>query len=363
MFGGKSAEHEVSIVSAGNVLKAIDRTKFDPVLIGIDKSGRWHSFSVELLGSGPSENQITEISDSSTNLVTMLPGNNTGELRKWHKDTSIQEEIDVIFPILHGPMGEDGTIQGFLELANVPYIGPGVLGSAICMDKDVMKRLLMQAGIAVAQGITITPQDDINVIQKSSIDKLGLPLFVKPARMGSSIGVSRVDTASDFKNAVQNAFQYDTKVLLERMVVGDEIECAVLGHTNSPRVSEIGRVIPQKDSFYSYEAKYITDEAILEIPAKISKKLSQRAKDVAKATYKTLECEGMSRVDMFIDSSERIIVNEVNTIPGFTNISMYPKLWDISGLEYRDLITELINEAVLRFHQKSRLKTNYDGHI
>jgi len=259
------------------------------------------------------------------------------------------KNVDVVFPILHGPFGEDGTMQGLLKLANIPFVGAGVLGSAIGMDKDVMKRLLRDAGISVAQFLTLRRQDtpDYNDVTK----ELGLPLFVKPANMGSSVGVSKVNNEADFIDAVKEAFKYDNKILIEENILGHEIECSVLGN-ESPIVSVPGEVIPRHE-FYSYEAKYVDENgAGLEIPAKLSDEETDKIKSIALKTFKVLECEGFGHVDCFLTKEGKVYVNEINTIPGFTSISMYPKLWEASGISYSELIDKLIQLAIDRFQKE-----------
>lgn len=349
LFGGKSAEHEVSLQSAQNVLQAIDTEQFEPVLIGIDKSGFWHYIE---------DTNDPQIDATNANtIVTLQPGDQTGRLISGNG--SIVKNIDVMFPILHGPMGEDGTIQGFLELANIPYVGPGVLGSAVGMDKDVMKRLLRDGGIPVSDFITATSSD---IDTKAIVERFGLPLFVKPANMGSSVGVSKVTAEAELKSAVEEALLFDIKVLIEKAVDGDEIECAILGN-DDPKASIIGRIIP-KDGFYSYESKYVDESgAILEIPAKIPVEVAEKARQVALDTFKILGCEGMSRVDMFACQDDTIVVNEINTIPGFTKISMYPKLWEASGVSYTQLISQLLEFAVERAERRKELHTSYDKHL
>jgi D-alanine-D-alanine ligase len=360
LFGGKSAEHEVSLRSAKNVLQAIDTDKFEPVLVGIGKDGRWHYAADQAAISGDRDVQLTAERDGDST-VTLMPGSRDGALTAT-AGPDADASLDVVFPILHGPMGEDGSIQGFLELANLPYVGPGILGSAIGMDKDVMKRLLRDAGIAVADFEVVRTAALSPAEVEKLLQRLGLPLFVKPANMGSSVGVTKVNTAEDLLPAIADALRFDLKVLVERAIVGDEIECAVLGN-DDPQASVIGRVIPT-DGFYSYEAKYIDDKgAALEIPADISPEVSERARAVAIQVFNILSCEGMSRVDMFATKDGSIVVNEINTIPGFTKISMYPKLWEVSGLTYTDLITRLIELAIARFERRQKLATTYDGHM
>lgn len=355
LFGGKSAEHEVSIESAKNVIQALDADAFEPVLIGIDKSGKWHLDATHMLTGGsasPSSNQ-----PPSTESMTLLPGGTDGRLIG--EDGQNSHQLDVIFPVLHGPKGEDGAIQGFLELANLPYVGPGILGSAVGMDKDVMKRLLRDAGIRVTDFITVTARDLSTLQPGEVIEKFGLPLFVKPANMGSSVGVTKVESTDGLLQALRLALQFDTKALIEKAVVGDEIECAVLGN-DDPKASIVGRIIPTKEDFYSYEAKYVDENgAMLEIPANIPDDVAQRAQAVAIQTFKALGCEGMSRVDMFACGDGSVVVNEINTIPGFTKISMYPKLWEASGVSYTNLITQLLHLAIERFTQRQRLQTTY----
>lgn len=354
VFGGKSAEHEVSVQSARNVLEALDRDKFEPVLIGIDKQGRWHLDNPTALhlqngGAVPAERDAAAA-------LTLLPGSTDRRLISSSQDPA--EALDVIFPVLHGPMGEDGTIQGFLELANVPYVGPGVLSSAVGMDKDVSKRLLQGAGIPVAQFMVIHTGERTALDTAAVFRRLGSPVFVKPANLGSSVGVSKAADAATLLKAVDEAFAFDRKIILESAVTGDEVECAVLGN-GEPRASVPGRIIPSAE-FYTYEAKYLDEHgAELEIPAQLTPELTRRVQDTALDAYRALECEGMARVDMFVTPEGQVLVNEINTIPGFTKISMYPKLWEASGVSYKELITELIRLAIERFDGRQELRTTY----
>lgn len=352
-FGGKSAEHEVSLQSARNVLEALDTSKFEPVLIGIDRDGSWHIQNTPLILK---DGRLADLSiDPHESPLSLLPGK--GELLSLDSGRS-NSTIDVAFPILHGPLGEDGSIQGFLELANIPYVGPGVLGSAVGMDKDVMKRLLRDAGIPVAPFLTFTASTQHLIKNTDVFEQLGTPVFVKPANMGSSVGVSRATSAEELEKAIKLAFEYDTKIIIEQAIVGEEIECSILGN-NQPEASVLGRITPRENDFYSYDAKYIDDKgAILEIPADLPKEVSDEARQLAIKTFQVLGCEGMSRVDMFITRDYRILVNEINTIPGFTKISMYPKLWEATGVPYPELISRLINLAIERHTQRSNLKTS-----
>ena len=318
IYGGKSAEHEISLLSAQNVFDAIDKSKFAPVLVKIDKSGRW----------------------------------DMSEIFKYY----------VIFPILHGPFGEDGTMQGYLKLADIPFVGPGVLGSAVGMDKDVMKRLFRDAGIPIGKYLSLKSNEKIPSF--AQIEKeLGSPVFIKPANMGSSVGINKANNEAEYHAALKDAFRYDTKIVIEEFIAGREIECAVLGN-EEPEASLPGEIIPSHD-FYSYDAKYIDDKgASLQIPAKLDNETTKRIQEMAVKVFTTLCCEGLSRVDFFLKtggssaSQPDIIVNEINTMPGFTKVSMYPKMWEASGVSYTDLITRLIELAVNRFERDRQLRTS-----
>jgi len=354
-FGGQSAEHEVSLQSAKNVLEALDKTKFLPTLIGIDKVGRWNIVDSDTLNAGLSSHSLQN--KSSAKSFTLMPGASNEVVSI--PSPEMNSSIDVALPILHGPLGEDGSIQGFFELAGMPYVGPNILGSAVGMDKDVMKRLLRDAGLPIAPYRVLHDYEISTFTPSSILEDFGSPVFVKPANMGSSVGVSRAASVEELIAAVKTAFEYDTKILIEKAVVGDEIECGILGNT-SPLASVIGKIVPREADFYSYEAKYIDEKgATLEIPADIPEDISAKARDIALSTFKALGCEGMSRVDMFLTKNNEIIVNEINTIPGFTQISMYPKLWEASGIGYSELITNLIELALERQHRRSRLKTSF----
>ena len=262
----------------------------------------------------------------------------------------------MVFPVLHGPFGEDGTVQGLLKLANIAYVGAGVLGSAIGMDKDVMKRLLRDAGIPVARFVAANKYSSKPIDFDAARDQLGLPLFVKPANLGSSVGIHKVTDRDEFQRAVRDALNYDDKVLIEECINGREIECSVLGNDN-PIASVPGEILPRHE-FYSYEAKYLDENgAVLEIPAKLSSETLERIRQLAIRTFTVLCCEGMARIDFFLRNSDEIIVNEINTIPGFTRISMYPKLWEATSISYSELIDRLIQLALERFQREQRLKT------
>jgi len=350
LYGGRSAEHEVSLVSARNVLAAVDPNRYDVTLIRIDRAGQW---SVE-----PDPSALLEPGRIPTQIpVTPVVG--SGELvevDERRRSPVPLERLDVIFPILHGPLGEDGTVQGLLELADVPFVGSGVLGSALGMDKDAQKRLLRDAGIPVAHFIALRRGEAVEYEQV--VAELGLPIFVKPANMGSSIGVHRVETAEQLADAMADAFRYDRKVLLEECKSGREIECAVLGN-DDPGASVLGEVIPATShAFYTYEAKYLDEHgAALEIPAQLSPETALRIQELAVRTFRVLECSGMARVDFFLVSDDEVFVNEINTIPGFTPISMFPRLWAASGVPYAELIDRLIELAIERHRERQTIQT------
>ncbi len=354
LFGGKSAEHEVSLQSAKNVFDAIDKEKYTPILIGIDKSGKWllnNQSNFLLNANDPKLIKLNQASDS----VALIP-QSAGKISNF-SNRGQNLIIDVIFPILHGPFGEDGTVQGLLKLANLPFVGASILGSALGMDKDIMKRLLREANIPIGKFIVLKSHESIPDFQKIK-NEINLPFFIKPANMGSSVGISKIHDQSEYKSGVLKAFDFDTKIILEEYIKGREIECSVLGN-EKPIASIPGQVISSHE-FYSYDAKYIDDHgAVLEIPAKISNQIAKKIQGLAVKTFQTLLCEGLGRVDFFLKDNNEIIVNEINTIPGFTKISMYPKLWEASGISYTELIDRLIQLAIKRFKKEQKLKTNY----
>jgi D-alanine-D-alanine ligase len=355
LFGGRSAEHEVSLLSARNILNALDRERFEPVLVGIDKLGHWHRESARTLEAATGDPRLLAL-NASAPPVTIEEGLELSA----RADEPIGND-DVVFPALHGTYGEDGTVQGMLELAGVAYVGAGVLGSAVGMDKDVAKRLLVQAGLPVVEFQVVTAAafraDPRAATGRAG--ELGYPLFVKPANAGSSVGVSRVREPAALEGAVRAALAFDRKVLLERGVDAREIECAVLGN-DDPRASVPSEIIVQhRDGFYSYEAKYVDPEgAVWKIPADIPENVAARVQDLAVATFRVLELAGMARVDFFLDrKTHALYVNEVNTIPGFTAGSMYPKMWEASGLPPKALVTRLIELAIERREARRALST------
>ncbi len=340
LFGGKSGEHEVSLQSAKSINEALDKNKYQVVLIGIDKMGKW------LLGG--TSNYLLNATSPKT--IALDPSG----LKEITIGNENMNKIDVIFPVMHGTYGEDGSMQGLLEVLEVAYVGSGVLGSAVGMDKDVMKRLLNQVGIPTARFFALRKHEIGENTLNDVLDDLGLPVFVKPANLGSSVGVTKVHNKKEFLAAIDNAFLYDVKILVEENIRGREIECSVLGN-DTPIASVPGEVISTHE-FYSYEAKYIDENgAKFKIPADLPKKTIKIIQNLAIKTFKTLEGSGMARVDFFLKKSGEVLVNEINTIPGFTNISMYPKLFAASGISYSDLLDKLIQLAIEKKKQKDCL--------
>lgn len=352
LFGGQSSEHEVSLQSARNVINAIDRGIHELTLIGIDKSGRWLRFDESdylLNASDPAKISLS----TSGKLLSLLPGSVSGQFVEVESGLELPR-LDVVFPLIHGAFGEDGSVQGLLRLLAIPFVGPDVLASAACMDKDVTKRLLRDAGIAVAPFVVVGRGQSVDY--GAVVAQLGLPLFVKPASQGSSVGVSKVTDEAGYAAALALAFEYDHKVLIEKGIVGREVECAVLGN-REPQVSVCGEVIAN-DEFYAYDTKYLNgDQARIAIPAEMAAQISDEVREVALRAYQVLGCMGLARVDFFVTEARDIIINEVNTIPGFTSISMYPKLWQASGLSYAQLIDRLILLALERNEEAQLLKT------
>lgn len=341
-FGGQSAEHEISLLSATSIMQAIPKSQYTIVAIGIRKNGTFVYF--------PNGHGILNAHDAQK--ARLAPGGTPVTFRFGAKPrllliTSRRTiKLDVAFPVLHGTGGEDGTIQGLLEMAGIPYVGAGVLGSAVGMDKDVTKRLWRDAGLPIADFLALrSTQKPPSYIQM--VNKFGTPFFVKPAVAGSSVGVHRVSSEREYNQALADAFSYSSKVLVERMVHGVEIECAVLGD-DAPEVSLPGAVKPTHD-FYSYEAKYLDPNgATFEIPIRLPKKTVHHIQKVVRDAYLVLDLDGMARVDGFLSHRGRFTLNEVNTIPGFTTISMYPKLWEASGLPFSRLIERLLKQAIQR---------------
>ncbi len=338
LFGGQSAEHEISVQSARNILAALSPDRYQPVPIGITRSGQWQLADPEWLRQA-SPHRLPPFEQGLTP-VGVAPGQGLIQLRASGWDVL---PLDVVFPVLHGPRGEDGTVQGLLTLAGLPFVGAGVLGSALGMDKEVMKRLLTQAGLAVGKYRCVRRGEPVEV--EPILAELGVPVFVKPANMGSSVGVTKVCSAKELLPALEKAWEYDPKVLVEQAITGREIECAILDGS-PPQASVPGEVIPQHD-FYSYAAKYLDDQgALLKMPADLPPAEIEQVQTLSVRVFQILECTGLGRVDWFFTPDGEWIVNEINTIPGFTQISMYPKLWELSGIGYGDLVDRLLRLAL-----------------
>ncbi len=349
LFGGKSVEHEVSLQTAKKVIEALDPEKYEAIPIGIDKDGRWLAATDARFLLGNTQSDSLRLDKKSTKEIALVPESEGRLMDIGSKNNNLS--VDVVFPVLHGQHGEDGTIQGLLKLAGVPFVGAGVLGSAVGMDKDVMKRLLRDAKIPVAKFQTYT---DIREVKFEIVKKtLGLPFFIKPANTGSSVGVHKVKNTADFKKAIIDAFNYDSKIIIEEYINGREIECGVIGN-HDPIASRVGEIITTHE-FYSYEAKYLDEDgARIEIPAKISSAVEKKIQAMAIKTFKILGCEGMGRVDFFVTKKNKIYVNEINTIPGPV---MFRRLWEASGIAYPRLVDALVMFAIERFKREQKIKT------
>ncbi len=342
LFGGRSGEHEVSLRSAASIIEALQKQDNVEVLpVKITREGTW------LLN----KYRVAILPDPAIGGLLVLDGENSGDILP----------VDVIFPVLHGTYGEDGTVQGLLELAGIPYVGAGVLGSSVGMDKIMMKAVLQQEGLPVGDYLWFSVyQWDANKddLLSQIEEKIGYPCFVKPSNLGSSVGISKVYDREGLAVAITDALRYDRRVLIERHLTGREVECSVLGN-EEPSASVLGEVIPCND-FYDYKAKYLDDSSELVIPAKVSPEMEEKIKKMAIKTFLALDCAGLGRVDFFVDDEKgQVWVNEINTLPGFTSISMYPKLWEASGVSFEELIAELINLAIKRFDQKNGLETTF----
>jgi D-alanine-D-alanine ligase len=345
IFGGRSGEHEVSLRSAESVLKGLDPEKYNVVPIAINHEGKWLSSGIPMKLLPPAETIQQELSSGK-------PAAISAEVRA-------AGSFDVVFPVLHGTYGEDGTIQGLMELADLPYVGAGVLGSAVGMDKDVMKRLLRDAGLPIVDYWCLLSRG-IDAFVREKGGALPYPVFVKPANLGSSVGITKAHDSSELPAALVTAAQFDRKIIVERGVDAREIEVAVLGN-DDPEVSVPGEVIPARE-FYDYQAKYINDDSRILIPAPLTEDQAREARELGRKVFQVLECSGLGRVDLFLEkASGKFYVNEINTLPGFTSISQYPKLWAASGLPYPRLLDRLVELAFERHTEKKTLRTRYDA--
>lgn len=360
IFGGKTGEHEVSLASAQSVLRALDPNKYDAVLIGVSKQGQW------LTGGNPLKQLVNAtqspllkaMNGSTSNGTSALVAHDASELTTTN---ALNESVDVVFPLIHGPNGEDGTIQGLLELADLPYVGANVAASAVGMDKALMKSIFRNAGLPVAEYLVVyrhrweqDPEETIHDVETI----IQYPCFVKPANLGSSVGISKARNWDELTQALTTAALYDRKIIVERAIDGRELECSVLGN-DAPLASLPGEVIPERE-FYDYDAKYADSHTRLIIPADITADQVRTIQDLAVRAFQAIDCSGMARVDFFLEKRDgRILVNEINTIPGFTNVSMYPKMWEASGVSYPQLIDRLIRLALERHADRARNKVTY----
>lgn len=361
LFGGRSGEHEVSVKSAASVIKALDRDKYKVVPVAISIEGRWirglAPDSVLAEGSG----RVSLNVGQETVFLPAEPG--LGRLAALDGGGSIlvDEHVDVVIPILHGTYGEDGTLQGLLELANVPYVGPGVLGSAVGMDKVIMKKILAYHGIPQPRFVSclrVELERDLDRVADMVERELGYPCFIKPANLGSSVGISKAHDRRELLDGLADAALYDRKIIVEEFIDAREVEVSVLGN-DYPAASLPGEIIPLKE-FYDYEAKYTDGKSQLKMPAELPAETVARLQELAVQVFKALDCAGMSRVDFFLLKKDgSVMVNEINTIPGFTSLSMYPKLWEISGIPYGELLDRLIELAIDRHREKNKNKTTF----
>ena len=370
LCGGRSGEHEVSLRSADGIYRALDRSRFDPLLVAIGKDGAWRAGAAEALLKDAHDPALIRIDPQATVVIPARNPEQEGHCLLLDAGDPQGEPVagvEAFLPIIHGTDGEDGALQGLLQMLAVPYAGADVLGSAIGMDKDVMKRLLTVADLPVAPSRTFTRKAVAAAAFPELEREFGLPLFVKPTTLGSSVGVSRAETREEYATALTAAFAYGEKVLVEQAIAGREVECSVLGSRYSerypPAASRVGEIVP-KGGFYSYANKYLDpDGAALIIPAELEPGVEERVRELALRVFDVMECDGMARVDFFVregGTGGGVLVNELNTLPGFTPISMYPKLWEASGLSYTDLLTRLVELALERHRRRAALKRDFD---
>jgi D-alanine-D-alanine ligase len=359
VFGGKSGEHEVSLMSASSILRAINRNKYNVINVGITKDGVWKYFdgAIDEIESGAWEGVTNSLVGDKGKIerASIVPKEDGEGVLAIGRERS--ERIDVVFPVLHGPMGEDGTIQGLLEMMNIPYVGAGVLASAVAMDKAVAKKLFQSEGISQAEFMVINRkkywEDRESCIQMIEAG-FKYPVFVKPANLGSSVGISKAKNREQLLDALELAARYDRKLVVEEFIDAREIECSVLGN-DDPIASLPAEIIPSHE-FYDYQDKYFDGQSQFKIPADISEETAKRVREMAVKAYRLIDCSGLARVDFFIEkSTNKVLLNEINTMPGFTKISMYPKMWEATGISYEELIDRLIELAIDRYKDKNHL--------
>ncbi|MEO5979179.1 MAG: D-alanine--D-alanine ligase family protein [Chryseolinea sp.] len=348
LYGGRSVEHAVSVNSARNIFEFLDKKLFEPIAIGIAKDGEWFL----------TENVSRDIK-KGTALGLVL---NPGQAAFIRLDTGKRFRVDIVFPVLHGTDGEDGSIQGLLKAMDLPMVGTGVLGSSLSMNKIVAKRLLREAGLPVTDFLTFNYAEKEKISYNTIAKKLGVPFMVKSASLGSSVGVSKVKGKKDFKNAVDEAFKYDNEMLAEEYITGREIECALLGNTPVEASNPGEIVISKAYEFYTFDAKYVDPEAVrIDVPAKLPKTVIEKIRKISQRAFEALHCEDFSRIDLFLDKKGNVYINEINTIPGFTNSSMYPMMWKERGISFSDLITRLLNLAQERYNSGKRTEREFQS--
>jgi D-alanine-D-alanine ligase len=350
IFGGRSGEHEVSLQSAKSIVGAANMEKYNLLLLAVDKEGNWYLADNNKYLENEDDPARIELNLKTAQRIALAPDNNSNRIVRISDGMDLGH-IDVAFPIIHGTFGEDGSLQGYMSILNIPCVGADVLGSAVGMDKLVAKKILINEGIPVADYLLAEKDSNIQTLVHQAIEKFGFPIFIKPVCSGSSVGVYKADNPEELNESIVKALRYDSRVLIEKAIKGREIECSVLGNT-ALLASVPGEVIP-RHSFYSYEAKYIdANGAQLDMPAKVDASTAERIRELASRTYKALSCSGMARVDMFLTENGDLVMNEINTLPGFTKISMYPKLIGLSGITYSELIDRLVDLAIERHNER-----------
>ncbi|MGV9819740.1 D-alanine--D-alanine ligase family protein [Nocardia xishanensis] len=349
VFGGRSNEHAVSCLSAGSVLRNLDPEKYEAVPIGITTEGGWVLGGAEVAALRRKDDELPSVDASGTALTLAPDPQRSGSLVALDDPGAALGAVDVVFPILHGPFGEDGTLQGMLELAGVPYVGPGVLASAAGMDKEFTKKLLAAEGLPIGTQVVLRP--GVATLSAAERERLGLPVFVKPARAGSSLGITKVDDWSELDAAIDEARAHDPKVIIEAGIVGREVECGVLefpdGRVEASVIAEIRMPDDDAPEFYDFDTKYLDDVCEFDVPAKLDDEVAEQIRELAVRAFRALDCQGLARVDFFV-TADGPVINEINTMPGFTSISMYPRMWEATGIDYDVLISTLIETALAR---------------
>lgn len=358
VFGGISPEHEISVISARNIAQALDKKKFELLLLGISTDGTWYQVRSDQI---PHSLKTLSDKNAPANFSQILWSQQKGQPWVFRLDDQQLLAVDVVFPILHGVGGEDGALQGFLRTLKIPFTGCDVLASALCMDKEMSKVILQNAKIPVAPYLVLKKSNPPSFNEIA--EKLGVPFFIKPSRQGSSVGVHKVKNAEAFKTQLEDAFQYDHRVLAEKAILGRELEISVLGSNATPKASRPGEIRVQAE-FYSYEAKYVDENgAQLFAPAEVSEAIEKQMQDLSTRAFTAMGCDGFARVDFFWSEKEGLVLNELNTLPGFTSISMFPRMWEASGLAYTQLISEIIELGLQRFENDAKLRTQFPGAV